>query len=162
MKQKVKYSRRKTTFPKKAVRGIIISYKVSRLSVRPIRTSKQAYTIINKLWSKELKDLQEQVMALYLDTDHYVIGYRLLNTGTMVASFVDVKLLVSLALQFMAFEVILVHNHPCDNALPSTADFNMTTRVQKALLFFDIILADHIILSKTGYYSFANKSKLLE
>src|SRR5258708_380020 len=160
MKQHEKKAARQRANKTNLAQGILLSYRVNRLSPNPVRTVPQTYKVAKKLWSNELKDVQEQVMVLYLDTDNYLIGYRLLNTGTMGACLVDVKLMISMALQLMACGVILIHNHPIDHAQPSPEDVNLTFRVQAALLLVETVLVDHLILSKTGYYSFKEKGNL--
>jgi DNA repair protein RadC len=47
-------------------------------------------------------ELQEQFMAVYLNYQQQVVGYRILSTGNMTSCHVDVRLLVSLALHCMA------------------------------------------------------------
>ena len=149
--------KKKVHHKKGVAREITIRYRPTKISVRPINTPKQAYWLIKKLWSKELKELQEQIMVLFLDIDSHLIGYRLLNTGTHDRCLVDVKLLVTLALKTVACHVIVAHNHPSDDFRPSKDDIEMTVIVKYLLRIFNISLADHVILSKSGYYSFAEK-----
>src|SRR5258708_16014173 len=122
MKQHAKNAARQRANKKNLAQGILLSYRVNRLSPNPVRTVPQTYKLAKKLWSNELKDLQEQVMVLYLDTDNYLIGYRLLNTGTMGACLVDVKLMIIIALHLMPYRFILIPNHPLDHAPPTPAN----------------------------------------
>lgn len=58
--------------------------------------------LIASLWDQNLITLQEQFLAVYLNTQQQVIGYRFLNTGYTATCHVDVRLLVSLALHCLA------------------------------------------------------------
>lgn len=65
------------------------------------------------------------------------------SNGTMTKCIVDIKLMASLALRFMATEVIIVHNHPSGNLNPSKNDKALTATVKVALKLIDVILVDH-------------------
>src|SRR5258708_4187407 len=81
---------------------ISVSYRSGLLNDKSVKTVEDAYEILNCVWSKELINLQEQFMALYFNRSNKLIGWRLLNTGTLSCTLVDVKLLSSLALHCMA------------------------------------------------------------
>ena len=70
---------------------------------------------------------------------------------------VDIELLTAVAVKTLAKAVIISHNHPSGNLTPSEADRSLTRNVVKALKYFDIMLIDHIIVTKHGYYSFNEK-----
>lgn len=55
---------------------------------------------------------------------------------------------------------MVCHNHPSGNLTPSAADIKLTQKLIKASLTLDIQILDHIIVSNTGYYSFADDGKL--
>jgi hypothetical protein len=55
--------------------------------------------------------------------------------------------------------VIISHNHPSGNLQPSEADRQLTRRIKESLKLFDVMLIDHIIVTKGGYYSFAERSE---
>jgi DNA repair protein RadC len=54
----------------------------------------------------------------------------------------------------------LCHNHPSGNLNPSQADIKLTQKLIQASQTLDIQILDHIIVSNTGYYSFADEGKL--
>ena len=53
-----------------------------------------------------------------------------------------------------AARIILIHNHPSDNVEPSAKDMKLTVLINRACYDMQISLDDHIILGRTGYYSF--------
>ena len=61
------------------------------------------------------------------------------------------------ALEHRARGLILVHNHPNLNPLPSTADIEVTRRLREAARSLDLQLLDHVIISGNGFYSFADE-----
>ena len=50
--------------------------------------------------------------------------------------------------------MILVHNHPSGNTIPSKADIKLTGYIRNCARMFDVALIDHVIISSCGSYSF--------
>lgn len=66
------------------------------------------------------------------------------------------------ALSAGAAQIILIHNHPSGNALPSGQDIRLTKKVKEAGELLDIRLADHIIIGgKSGAYISFHEAKLI-
>jgi DNA repair protein RadC len=103
--------------------------------------------------------IQEQVCAIFLKANNEVIAYRTISTGTLSSSNVDTPLIVALALQTRANSVIIAHNHPSGNRLPSSADCVFTKKLKQQLELFDILIIDHLIITKTGYDHFGDSIK---
>jgi DNA repair protein RadC len=65
------------------------------------------------------------------------------------------------ALKAAATGIVLCHNHPSGNLQPSSADIEITKKIESACKFLDIKLLDHIIISPSGgYYSFIDEGLL--
>ncbi len=60
------------------------------------------------------------------------------------------------ALARNASALIVTHNHPSGNRLPSIADQELTKMLSKALLMVNIPLLDHCIVSESGFFSFSD------
>lgn len=136
---------------------IKVSYETNFLNDSSITTQVGAYNIILHCWDKELINLQEQVMAFFFNRRNKLIGYRLISTGSSTQCHIDIKFLVSLALHTMACQVIMAHNHPSGELIPSDSDKNVTSKIKEALDLIDVKLLDHFIISISGYYSFAEQ-----
>ncbi|MCB0801284.1 MAG: hypothetical protein KDB91_12335, partial [Bacteroidales bacterium] len=59
-----------------------------------------------------------------------------------------------------ASSMIVVHNHPSGNLVPSEADNRLTAKLRKGGEFLDLPILDHLIISAEGYYSYADEGKL--
>ena len=140
---------------------IIVSYK-KQILFPSLTLSKyeDVYQMIKSLWDENSINLQEQFMAFYLNRNMNLIGYKLINTGSMIQCSVDVKLLVSIALHSMATAVIIAHNHPSGSIKPSQQDETVTKRIKDALLLIDVRLLDHFIITDCGYLSFQQEGLL--
>ena len=91
---------------------------------------------------------------LYLTSSNRLIEHQRVSQGGLQATVVDYRLIVKRALELLATQLILVHNHPSGAAEPSAADKTLTNRVNDAAALFDIKLLDHIIISSEGTFSF--------
>jgi DNA repair protein RadC len=111
------------------------------------------YEWVRPRWNKELINLQEQSMALYFNNASQLISYRLISTGNIRGTIIDVQLVVCLALHTMASKVILVHNHPSGKLEASKQDIKITKQVKAALEFIDVLLLDHLIITEDCYLS---------
>lgn len=134
---------------------VIISYKPIQNDHPPIRSQEDAEALIRKLWDNEKIDLQEQFVAIFLNTTNKVIGHRVISTGSMKQCIVDIRLLVSLALHCLAENVIICHNHPSGNPKVSEQDVRITHKIKEALQLIDVKLLDHFIITSTGFTSLA-------
>ncbi len=102
----------------------------------------------------------EECWAIYLTNSNRIIEQHRISQGGIQATVVDSRLVVKRALELLATRIILVHNHPSGNAVPSQADIELTAKVKEATDLFDIQLLDHIIVSSTDSYSFKSSGKL--
>lgn len=107
---------------------------------------------------KELK--HEECWAIFLTNSNRIIERTRISQGGVQATVVDQRLIVKRALELLSTRIILVHNHPSGSATPSSADFELTSKVREATALFDIQLLDHIIVSTTNSYSFKSNGKL--
>jgi DNA repair protein RadC len=95
--------------------------------------------------------------VLYLNGRNVLIAKEKINVGDDRSTIIDSKAIVRRALEKKASGIILVHNHPSGNALPSVADIGQTQTLKRALGTCDISLMDHVVIGGDGYYSFADE-----
>jgi DNA repair protein RadC len=96
----------------------------------------------------------EQFRVLYLDANGKLIKDNIESEGTLGKAAVYTREIVKKAISLHASSVILSHNHPNGNPKPSKADMMLTAEVISALNTIDVIVQDHIIITKEDYYSF--------
>ena len=102
----------------------------------------------------------EECWAIYLTSSNRIIEHCRVSQGGVQATVVDHRLIVKRALELLATQIILVHNHPSGTAAPSDADRTLTIRIRDAAALFDIRLTDHIIIAREGEFSFRRVSML--
>jgi len=115
---------------------------------------------LRSIWNQDHIELQEEFYVLLFNNAMRVLGWSKISSGGRTATIVDVSYIVQLAVLSNASSVIIAHNHPSGTLKPSTADINLTKRIQNALQILSITLKDHIILSRQGYYSFLDHNRM--
>lgn len=97
---------------------------------------------------------QEYFYAVYLDTNKNIISDKLLFIGTINYSLVHPRDIFKEAYILNASSIILIHNHPTGNVLPSSNDIETTHNLIEVGKLLGIQIVDHIIIGKHKYYSF--------
>jgi len=110
-----------------------------------------------KLMQPIIGDLpHEEFWVLLLNNSNKVIYKLQLSKGGLTQTVVDIRMLFKTALEHLATALILVHNHPSGQLVASAADKDITQKVKLAGNSLDIKLLDHLIITQTGYFSFAD------
>ena len=97
----------------------------------------------------------EIVIALFLSAQNMVLAVEKLFRGTLTEARVYPREVARLALHHNASGVIIAHNHPSGQAVPSDADIRLTGILKNALSLIDILLLDHFIVTQHQCMSLA-------
>lgn len=108
-----------------------------------------------RVMESTLANLQhEECWTLYLASSGRIIERMRVSQGGVQATVVDCKLIIKRAIELLATQIVLVHNHPSGSVEPSHQDMELTERVAEAAQLFDMRLLDHVIISAGAHYSF--------
>ena len=102
----------------------------------------------------------EQGGVLLLDARHRVLHARVLTRGTADATPMHPRDVFREAALAGAAALVLFHNHPSGDPLPSTEDLQLTKRMIEAGELMGITVVDHVILGDTSYCSLRDLGKL--
>ena len=125
-----------------------------------VSSAKDAFELFLNNWNENKIELLEQSKILLLNRANQVLGISHLSTGGTSGTVVDTKQVFAVALKANASGIILAHNHPSGSLYPSDADDKITQKLYKAGKILDIEVLDHLIITKDGYYSFAESGRL--
>ena len=139
---------------------IKVSYRPNKASVISLNNSESIFRTVLEHWNKDTIELQEEMKVVLLNRSNHLLGIHELSKGGIAGTIIDVKLLLGVALKCAASNIIMVHNHPSGNLRPSKADIAITAKVKTATRQVDLLLLDHLIISKDWYYSFADDGKV--
>ena len=124
---------------------------------RQVRSAAQVYDYFYPL----MRDLLvEEFHVLLLNQSATIIDSVRIGVGGLTETVVDVRVILREALLKRATALILCHNHPSGNLRPSTHDDRLTRQVQEAAKLLNLSLADHVIFTDNGYYSYADEGRL--
>lgn len=125
---------------------------------KKIATSRDAFEILQQYLADSM---YENFVILLLNRANMPIGSpHLISQGGIAGTVVEIKHIIKLALDFNASNIILSHNHPSGNLVPSQEDIRLTDKVKQAAVFFDVQVLDHLIIHGNQYYSFGDEGKL--
>ena len=96
---------------------------------------------------------QEYFVCLTLDGANRLIAKRIITIGTLTASLVHPREVFADAIADRAASIIVAHNHPSGTLTASSADSEVTQRLEKAGVVLGIKLVDHLIVSSSGHLS---------
>lgn len=114
-----------------------------------------------QLFRPQLERLDhEECWVVYLTSSNRIIERQRVSQGGVQGTVVDHRLIVKRALELLATQLILVHNHPSGAAEASPQDRVLTERIARAAALFDIRLLDHLIVAREGDFSFLREGLL--
>ena len=116
---------------------------------------------IFKLMSPVLTDLEvEEAWVLFLNPANKLIRKQRISIGGLLATQVDVRVILKEALLCNAVAFCLIHNHPSGNIHPSASDDRLTRMVFEAGNTLNIKLLDHVIVGNDKYFSYADEGRI--
>jgi DNA repair protein RadC len=137
--------------PLKMLHAIVLAVLREPLMERPVFDS----------WAK-LKDYLrvslghirvEMVRVLYLDEHQRLIKDEWHSQGTVAHAPLEPYETARRAIRLGARSIILVHNHPTGDVMPSQKDKLMTLRLRDFFQRFGLVLQDHVIVGRSGCVS---------
>ncbi|WP_221393269.1 RadC family protein [Dyadobacter sp. NIV53] len=108
-----------------------------------------------------LLDLRhEEFWIILLNRANEVIRPFQISIGGVTGTVADTKMIFKMAIENLASSLILVHNHPSGQLVPSKADRDLTRNIVEAGHILDIPVLDHMIFTDNGFYSFIDSGDM--
>jgi DNA repair protein RadC len=138
-----------------------LKIKVERKSgdgqVYQVKSSNDAATFFRTIFDADTMLWTEESAMICLNRANDVIGYFKVSSGGTASTIMDAKVIFTQALQSGAHSIILAHNHPSGNKMPSDNDIEVTKKLKKGATYLDLHILDHIILTETSHTSMADE-----
>ena len=126
-----------------------------KVTTNKITSAKDITAILKKFITASKVQTQEYALAMFLNNNSNVLAVYQFGMGGFTSTIMDKRLLMAAALKLGATAIILAHNHPSGKLDPSKADRDITKDIIQIANLHQISVLDHVILTKDGYYSFA-------
>jgi DNA repair protein RadC len=101
--------------------------------------------------------VRERFIVLWLNSANRVTGFEIVTEGILNSSLVHPREVFRGAIVATCAAIIIAHNHPSGNTIPSREDLNITKQIKEAGQIIGIPLHDHIIFAEDKFYSFAEQ-----
>jgi DNA repair protein RadC len=138
-----------------------VAFEIARrrkLSENIIEYIKISHDVFELLGPK-LSDLSiEEFHIILMNRKNKILSIHKISEGGTTGTVVDAKIIFKKAIDHLASSMILVHNHPSGNKLPSAADMEITKKIKSFGELIDITILDHIIIANDNYFSFADEN----
>ncbi len=135
---------------------IVACYELGRRHLQ----NKQSVMLLSPkdVWS-ELRDIRdhkkEHFVIFFLDSRNQEIKREIVSVGSLNANLIHPREVFEPAVRHLAAQVIIAHNHPAGDPSPSQEDSDITKQLVDAGKLLGIEIKDHVIVSKSNFFSFA-------
>jgi DNA repair protein RadC len=112
-------------------------------------------------YAKDMARLKKEYLrGFYLDTRNKLMRDEIIAIGTLNASLAHPREIFHPAIESHAAAILLVHNHPSGDPLPSKEDIELTKQVYEASRIIDIDVLDHVIIGDETYCSLKESTEI--
>lgn len=129
-----------------------------------LTTSEEVFKVMHQiLMQEEEGDIsREHFWVISLLHNNKILNIELVCLGNMNQTIVDPLEVFSVPFQKKAARVILVHNHPSGELIPSFDDKDITDKLIHCGKVMHCPVIDHLIITTENYFSFAESGLLSE
>lgn len=122
-----------------------------------IKTSKDLY---NYVYHEYVLLKKEMLTVIYVNSKLQILNEEKISQNEYSQINIPIKQIVKKAIDYDAYGIFLVHNHPSGNEMPSQADNKSTKNLTLTLKGVGIILLDHIIIGEKDYFSYSDTNTI--
>lgn len=130
---------------------------IAKRIAKPLNTCKLKINCredIVKIVMEELQNEKNEILKLVmLDNKNMIKKITSIAVGSEKNIIINIKSILSEPVKMQIPKIIVIHNHPSGNPIPSNDDIEFTNKLIKATSILDIILLDHIIIGDGIYTS---------
>lgn len=124
-----------------------------------ITDSKKAWEVCKSIFPVDLEH-KEAFVVLYLNNKFKLMGVHTVSISTTEICHASAHEILRGAILTNTHRIILCHNHPSGDIKPSHQDDKFTKHLVEICKTLEVEIQDHLIITKTNHYSYANDDKL--
>lgn len=122
----------------------------------PIHNSRLAFDLLRPAFNPDV----EEFWLITLNSALSSTGLIMIAKGTLNYCPVHPRDLFREAIRANSYAIIIAHNHPSLNVLPTKEDIQLTKKLCKLGKILEIPILDHLIFSNEKYYSFKEQNSI--
>jgi DNA repair protein RadC len=96
---------------------------------------------------------KEHLRGIYLNSHNRILRDEVISIGTVNSNMIHAREVFRPAIECNSAAVILAHNHPSGETVPSKEDTDITADLVRAGKILGINLIDHVIITKDSFVS---------
>jgi DNA repair protein RadC len=137
---------------------LMASFQLSRNMMLEIAEAKPVFFQnpgdVARIFIPRIGHLKQEVFAVaHLDSAGKFINSEIITRGTLDTSLVHPREVFKSAIKHAAASIIVLHNHPSGQLMPSREDIKVTNQLADAGKLMEIPVQDHLIITRTGFLS---------
>lgn len=114
-----------------------------------IRNAKDVFDYL-----QDMRNLpKEHLRGIYLNSHNRILRDEVISIGTVNSNMIHAREVFRPAIECNAAALILAHNHPSGEAMPSKEDEDITKDLVQAGKILGISILDHVIITKGAFVS---------
>lgn len=117
---------------------------------RRIKSSDEAVGLVKEFLENSDR---EKLIVCCLNTKNEPTNLSIVSVGSLNSSIVHPREVFKTAVVSNSASIIIAHNHPSGDTIPSKEDINITERIKKSGEILGIKLLDHLIIGDGKYLS---------
>ncbi len=102
---------------------------------------------------------RERFLSVMLTSKNHLIGVETVSVGSISSAIIKPRDVFKSAILANAASIILCHNHPSGDLVPSDSDIEITKHLIEAGELLGVRVLDHLIISNQGYKSLRDYCK---
>ncbi len=139
------------------VREAVVRYKYHNVRLETINNPSFALKFFQKRLSGATK---ESMHVVYMNGNLEVVAFEDVGLGCFNHCSIEAKSIVRTALLVGGESILLLHNHPSGNLVPSPEDCEATKGISRCCEVFGIPVIDHLIIFENEYLSMKERGYL--
>jgi len=120
---------------------------------KPLKHIQSAKDVFELYRDKLGEEKQENFYVLLLSNKNNILGENRVSVGLLDCSLTHPREIFKPAIRNSASRVILIHNHPSGDPMPSQEDKSTTEKLIESGNLLGIHVLDHVIIGKDTYWS---------
>lgn len=120
-----------------------------------ISSAKDVFNLLNDEVRGETK---ESFYVILLNTKNKILKVEKVSVGILDATIIHPREIFKPAIRNSAARIILAHNHPSGDPLPSDEDLSITRKLIESGELIGIEVIDHVIIGDKNYWSYSENN----
>ena len=130
-----------------------------RATTKRVKVTNAAEVVVfarENFYAQEVIEYTEKFFLLFIDRANQIYAWKEMSSGGISGTVADPRTIFMAGVLLMSSSLIFLHNHPSGNCEMSISDLQLSKRLCEAGKILEIKVLDHIIITASEHFSFAD------